>query len=150
MRRPAARSTVSGGNTQIGSSGNRVGTNGLVFFNVTGDLNFTTLGVSSDVNTAVSIGGTGALGAVTGTGITTGSGSVIVAAAGAAVDLSNLTAAVQLTALTSTNSAVNGVALTNVGGSFGGAGIVDHERQQRRLRDQRRHGQRHLCGHDHR
>ena len=109
--------TVAGGNTVVGASGNGVGGSGVVMTNVAGDLAFTDLDVFADNGAGLSVSGTGAVnvGAGTGTRVTVGAGvAVIVANGGPAVSLNNLTAALPLLSLTSTNTSTTGVSLTSV------------------------------------
>lgn len=113
----APYTTVSGGSTVIGTPGNGVGANGLVLTGVAGDLAFTDLDAFADGGAAVRVTGTGAVntGAGTGTRVTVGAGvAIFEATGGPAVDLSNLTADLQLSSLRSTNSTTTGVSLANV------------------------------------
>jgi hypothetical protein len=84
---------------------------------VSGDLLFTDLDVFADGGTGLGVGGTGAVFLAGGTGLRfrVGAGvGTVVAAAGPAVELSNLTANVQLATLTSTGSTTDGVSLAGV------------------------------------
>jgi len=108
---------VSGGNTLVGTSGNGVGGSGVVLTNVAGDLRFTDLDVFADAGTGLGVGGTGAANLAGGTGLRfqVGAGvGIIEAMGGPAVDLSNLTADLQLTTLKSTNTTTTGVSLSGV------------------------------------
>lgn len=110
---------VSGGATRIGQSGNGVSGAGLVMSSVTGALDFTALDVFADTNAALSVAGTGAFTGAAGTRVTAPPGlATLVASAGTALALSNLTADLQLGGLTSANSGGDGVSLVNVGGTI--------------------------------
>ena len=111
--------TVAGGVTAIGSPGNGVGSVGMLLTSVTGDLSFTDLDIVSSNGAALSAVGTGPFTGASGTRLTVGASlGVLTATGGAAAALTNLTADLQLASLTSTNSAANGVLLTQVLGTF--------------------------------
>jgi VCBS repeat-containing protein len=108
---------VAGGTTAIGSPGNGVGGAGLTMGGVSGDLLFTDLDVFADAGAAISVAGTGPSNLAGGTGLRfrVGAGvGMAVAAGGPAVSLTNLTADLQLSSLTSTGSTTTGVSLTGV------------------------------------
>jgi VCBS repeat-containing protein len=108
---------VVGGTTVVGASGDGVGGAALVLTNVTGDLAFTDLDLFASGGTAFSLTGFGAanLGAGTGTRVTVGSGvGIFEASGGPAIAVSGATVDLQLTTLTSLNSATSGVSLITV------------------------------------
>jgi hypothetical protein len=113
-----ALNPVSGGVTTIGSTGNGVGGAGLVVTQMTGSLQFGDLDVVADAGAALSVTGTGTFTGATGTEITvTPSAPILTATGGAAILLDALTANVQATQITSTNSTASGVFLQNVVGT---------------------------------
>ncbi|HEX8409198.1 MAG TPA: putative Ig domain-containing protein, partial [Thermoanaerobaculia bacterium] len=107
-------SPVVGGITTIGSAGDRTGT-GLALVNVAGTLNFTDLDAFTDAGNALNVDG-----GVGGFTITVAAGvSTMDAINGAAVTLTDVTALnLQLGAMSSLNSAVEGVSLVNTTGTF--------------------------------
>jgi hypothetical protein len=111
----AAINPVSGGITSIGTSIDRITNSGLVLSNVAGTLSFTDLDIFTDVNAAlVADGGAGGF-----TFTVSPSVSTIVANAGAAVAMTDITGLdLQLAGMTSINSASDGVTLTNTTGTF--------------------------------
>ncbi|HEX6085902.1 MAG TPA: Ig domain-containing protein, partial [Thermoanaerobaculia bacterium] len=106
---------VSGGATLIGTSVDRISNTGLALLNVAGTLTFTDLDIFTDANAAlIADGGTGGF-----TLTVAPTAATIVANAGGAVALTDITALdLQLAAMTSTNSASEGVSLVNVTGTF--------------------------------
>jgi Bacterial Ig domain/Bacterial cadherin-like domain len=132
---------VPGGGTAIGDAGNRIGGAGLTLTNVTGALNFANLASGSllagdldiytDSGVALSIGG-----GVGGFDFdVTANAGVLFSNAGPAAVISGADVGLQLSSLTSSNSASTGVSLTNVTGTFSapsgssitGAGTTDFE-----------------------
>ena len=108
---------VSGGTTVVGASGNGVGASGVVLTTVTGDLSFTDLDIFADNGSALTVTGTGAVntGAGTGTRLVVGAGvGTVDATGGPALNLSGMTADLQLASLRSVNSSSQGVVLQNV------------------------------------
>jgi VCBS repeat-containing protein len=117
---------VSGGNTVVGTSGDGVGTSGITLTTVSGHLNFTDLDVFASNGAGLSVTGTGALAAATGTQVTVqnASTSVINATNGPAVSVSSATLNTIFNSVTSTNSGTTGVSITNVGGTFTASGSI--------------------------
>jgi hypothetical protein len=116
-----AFTTVSGGTTAIGPSGNPVGGSGMVLTNVKGDLSFADLDISNSSGSGLSATGVGTFNAGAGTGfqiaITANNGTVS-ATGGPAVNLNTVTGNVQLSTISSTSSATTGVALNSFSGTF--------------------------------
>jgi VCBS repeat-containing protein len=107
-------STVLGGITSVGTSGNGVGTSGVVLSNVSGDLSFTNLNIFADSGTGLQITGTGAIAASTGTRVTVAAGvGTVDATGGPAVDVNNATVDLQLSSVRSTNTTTRGVSLVS-------------------------------------
>lgn len=115
---------VSGGNTSVGSSGNPVGGSAMVLTNVSGDLAFGTLNLSTDGMGAVGLDvtGSGLINAGAGTGFEiTSTGGTISSADGPAVVLDPLTAGLTFGSVSSASSPTTGVSLTNIAGTFSAA-----------------------------
>ncbi len=111
--------TVAGGDTSVGTAGDGVGGAGILLAGVTGDLSFGDLDVEADGGVGLQAMAAAPLNAAAGTGfrLTTGAGTSLTATGGPALDLDPLTAALTISALTSTNSATQGVSLNDVSGS---------------------------------
>ena len=111
---------VSGGTTLVGAPGDVVGGSGVVLSGITGDLQFTDLDIfagDSAGDTGLAVTGTAPVDTAAGTGtrVTVGAGvGIIEATGGPAVNLSTVTADLQLSSLKSTNSTTTGVSLNNV------------------------------------
>lgn len=110
---------VSGGTTTVGISGDGVGASGIVMNPVAGDLAFTDLDVYASNGSGLVVTGSVAAGVNVGTGTGTrvmvpAGVATIQATNGPALNLTNLTADLQLTNLVSTNSGSTGVSLTGV------------------------------------
>ena len=109
---------VSGGNTQIGTSGNPVGLGGLIL-GYTGDLLFTNLGVYGTNGTGLGVTGSGAFTGAAGTNLVANTNNPAVETTGGpAVSVSNASINLQLEDLRSTNSTSTGVSLDTVTGTF--------------------------------
>ena len=107
--------TVSGGSSVIGVSGDGVGGAGLTITTSNGDLSFTDLDVYTSAGAGIAVTGTGSFTGSAGTSLRVGAGVGNVASTGGpAVDLNNLTADLQFTSVTSTNTGTTGVSLTSV------------------------------------
>jgi hypothetical protein len=117
---------VSGGATVVGAPGDGTGAAGMVLANVAGDLAFTDLDIFAEGGAAFGLTGTGPVnvGAGTGTRVTVGAGvAIFQATGGPGAAISNSTIDLQLSSLTSTNSATTGVSLDTTAGTFSaGAG----------------------------
>lgn len=116
---------VSGGNTSVGSGGNPVGGSAMVLTNVAGDLAFGTLDLFTNGMGAVGLAatGNGTLNAGAGTGFEiTNTGGTINSSNGPAVNLDPLTAGLTFGSVSSGNSAVHGIRLHDVAGSFTATG----------------------------
>ncbi|MCB1057400.1 MAG: cadherin-like domain-containing protein [Acidobacteria bacterium] len=112
-----AYQTVPAGNTAVGVPGDGVGGSGVVLTGVSGDLAFTDLDVFADGGAGLRVTGGGAVNVGAGTGLrmTVGAGvGIVEAIGGPAVDLSGLTADLQLQSVKSTNTATTGFVVTNV------------------------------------
>jgi VCBS repeat-containing protein len=120
----APYTTVLGGVTSIGSSGNPVGASGMVLSNVSGELSFSALNIYAGNGSGLTVSGTSStFNAAGGSGFriaNSNAADVINATNGAAVDLTALNASLS-GVLTSTGSATTGVNLNNVSGSITGA-----------------------------
>ncbi len=122
--------TVSGGALNIGTpgAGNGVGTNGIVWTNVSGDISFTNFNVFADNGSAVTISGSSsAFNAATGTGfrITATSGTDLISATnGAAINISSSNINLTPSTITSTGSASFGLNLDTVSGTFTSGGAI--------------------------
>jgi uncharacterized protein YodC (DUF2158 family) len=115
--------TVSGGTTNVGVSGDGVGGSGMLLSGVTGDLSFNNLGIYNNAGTGLLVSSTGALNAGAGTGfrIAVGAGvGSIDSNGGPAVDVSNASLSLPLNFLRSLNSTTTGVSLVNAFGGVGG------------------------------
>ncbi len=116
----AVNDLVSGGTTVIGASGNGVGASGMVLTNVDGNLEFTDLDVFNDAGTGLSVTGSGALTASTGTRIAVSAGvSTLDSSGGPAVSINNATTSLPINFYRSQNSPTTGLSLVN---AFGGVG----------------------------
>jgi large repetitive protein len=112
--------TVSGGNTQIGASGNGVGANGLVLTTVKGDLSFTDLDIFTSAGTGLFASSAATFNSGTGAGfqiVVTGSPSID-ATGGPAADLTTVTVNLPFTTIKSATSPTTGVNLATVLGTF--------------------------------
>ncbi|HEX8846812.1 MAG TPA: choice-of-anchor Q domain-containing protein, partial [Pyrinomonadaceae bacterium] len=107
---------LTAGSLTIGASGvgNGVGGNGMVLFNVTGTLPFTTLSIYADGGRAIDVTGLG----VGTTGLTANSGATISASTGAAVFITGTTFDIQNALVTSTSTGAG----ADVGVSLSGDG----------------------------
>jgi len=115
---------VSGGNTTVGV-GNPVGGSAMVLTNVSGDLAFGTLNLSTDGMGAVGLDvtGSGLINAGAGTGFEiTSTGGTVSSADGPAVVLDPLTAGLTFGSVSSASSPTTGVSLTDIAGTFSAAG----------------------------
>ncbi|HLM60990.1 MAG TPA: Ig-like domain-containing protein, partial [Pyrinomonadaceae bacterium] len=113
--------TVNAGNQFIGQSGNGVGGGGMNLTNVTGDLSFTDLDIFADNGTALGVTSSGAFSSAASTGFriqVTANAATLNAVGGAAADITSATIDLQLNAMSSANSAAEGVELDNVAGTF--------------------------------
>jgi len=116
-----AFTTVSGGTTAIGPSGNPVGGSGMVLTNVKGDLSFTDLDISNSSGSGLSATGVGTFNSGAGTGFQiaiTANAGTISATGGPAVNLNTVTGNLQLSTISSSSSATTGVALNSFSGTF--------------------------------
>jgi hypothetical protein len=116
-----AFTTVSGGTTAIGPSGNPVGGSGMVLTNVKGDLSFVDLDISNSSGSGLSATGVGTFNAGAGTGLQiaiTANAGTVSATGGPAVNLNTVTGNLQLSTISSTSSATTGVALNSFSGTF--------------------------------
>ncbi len=117
-----AFTTVTGGTTNIGTSGNPVGTNGMLLSTVKGDISFTTLNIYNSAGTGLLVSSTGAvnIGAGTGFRIVVGAGATFDSNGGPVVDVNNASINMPgMTFLRSTNSTTTGISLVS---AFGGVG----------------------------
>jgi len=108
---------VLAGNVVIGESTNAVGGGGMLLGSMSGDLQFTDLDIFASNGAGLRVTGGGAVNAAGGTGtrVTVGAGvGIIETTGGPAVDLTNLTADLQLTSLRSTSTPTRGVSLDTV------------------------------------
>jgi hypothetical protein len=114
--------TVSGGNTTIGVPFDGVGGAAMVLTNVTGSLAFTGLDLYADGGGGLRVSGTGPFTGTAGTRVSATAGVAnIRATGGPALDLTGLTADLQLASLRSTNSTTTGVSLAGVSGTVSAA-----------------------------
>lgn len=116
---------VSGGNTQVGASGNGVGTNGIILTSVTGDLSFTNLDVFNDAGVGLRASSAGAFDAPTAVGFrlaaTSGTASVT-SVGGPVIDFDSATIDLQSATVTGTGSASQGIRFNSARGTFSALG----------------------------
>ena len=107
---------VNAGAWTIGASGvgNGVGGSGMVLTNVVGSLSFTDLDIYADGGAALSTDGAASILTLS----VTANAATLVATAGAAASITDTALDLQLNAMSSANSAANGINLTNTTGTF--------------------------------
>ncbi|MDP9193280.1 MAG: putative Ig domain-containing protein [Acidobacteriota bacterium] len=105
---------VNAGSWTIGASGNGVGASGMVLTNVAGSLSFTDLDVYAEGGAALSADGAASILTLS----VTANQATLVATGGAAASITDTALDLQLNAMSSTNSAANGINLTNTTGTF--------------------------------
>ena len=116
-----AFTTVSGGTTTVGVSGNGVGTSGMVLTGVAGDLSFTDLDIFNDNGTGLRATSSGAFNAGTGTGfrLAVGSGvGTVSSVGGPVIDFDSATIDLQSATITGSGSTTQGLRFNSARGTF--------------------------------
>jgi len=114
--------SVTGGTTNIGQSGNGVGTAGMTLTTVAGDLSFTDLNIYADNGSGLSLTSTGPANLSGATGMrlaVAANAGDIIATGGPAVSVNNATIDLRLNSMSSTNTTTTGVSLISVSDSTG-------------------------------
>src|SRR6185295_142982 len=111
---------IAGGNTIVGATGNGVGASGVVLTSVQGDLSFSDLDIVADGGAGLRASSTTAYTGSAGLQLAINASQATVAATGGpAVDLAFVAMnTLQMSTVTSTNSATTGIALNSVTGTF--------------------------------